>query len=453
MKVIALIDGEHHPPVVRDALALLAERDEVRGVLFLGGGEKTAGGVLDDARAHYGFELVEAESDAREALRRLAGGTGAEAVVDLSGDPVLDGSARFELAATALDLGLEYRAPGLRLTPPPLEDLEAEMPILSVIGTGKRCGKTAVAGHLARLLAERDLDPVIVSMGRGGPPEPTVVRAEDRPDAARLLEIARAGGHAASDYLEDAVLAGVTTVGCRRCGEGPAGEVFDSNFVDGVRVALTLGPGAIVLEGSGAALPPVAADRTTCVVNARRARADALSYLGPYRLMRSDLVLLAGADEMAVSQLEELRAEIARWCGEAPVIACALEPEPSEEIPPGARVAVFTTGPAEAEAALRARLAARGVEAVLISTNLAKREALARDTEQAAREGCTLFLTELKAAAVEVVAEQAERHGTRLVFLRNRPRELPGEQSLDAALLALHDRAEAGAAAAASGPK
>ena len=43
-----------------------------------------------------------------------------------------------------------------------------------------------------------------------------------------LLVRARAGQHAASDYLEDAVLAGVPTVGARRCGGGLAGTTYDS---------------------------------------------------------------------------------------------------------------------------------------------------------------------------------------------------------------------------------
>src|SRR5207253_363786 len=80
--------------------------------------------------------------------------------------------------------------------------------------------KTAVAGQLARLAAsERDV--VVVAMGRGGPAEPEP--AEAGPGPAELLERSRAGYHAASDYLEDAALAGVETIGCRRCGGGLAG--------------------------------------------------------------------------------------------------------------------------------------------------------------------------------------------------------------------------------------
>jgi cyclic 2,3-diphosphoglycerate synthase len=409
----------------------------------VGGQEKVAEAALAEPGSHFGVDVVISGADAAADLRRLADRSGAEAVVDLSGEPVLDGVRRHELAAAALDRGLEYRAGGLVLTPPPLVRLECEVPIVGVIGTSKRCGKTAVAGHFARLLSATGLEPVVVAMGRGGPPKPTLVRAEERTDRARLLEIARAGGHAASDYLEDATLAGVTTIGCRRCGEGPAGEVFDSNVVDGARLALTLEPDVVLLEGSGAALPPVAMDRTVCVVAAPTARLDALAFLGPFRLMRSQLVLLTGADELEPSELDALRVAIGRWSGDSPVVACTLEPEPAEELPPGARVALFTTAPAAAEPRIRKRLAERGVEVELYSPNLARRDALERDIELAVRQHCDLFLTELKAAAVEMVAERAEGHGARLVFLRNRPRSLGVGPELDAELLALYEQSEA----------
>ena len=88
-----------------------------------------------------------------------------------------------------------------------------------MIATGKRTGKTAVAGHWAALL--RDRDPVIVCMGRGGPAEPRLAEADT--GWTTCSRSSTDGGHGASDYLEDAVLAGVRTVGCRRVGGGFAG--------------------------------------------------------------------------------------------------------------------------------------------------------------------------------------------------------------------------------------
>ena len=77
----------------------------------------------------------------------------------------------------------------------------------------------------------------------------------------------------------------------------------------------------------------------------------------------------------------------------------SLRPEPAEPLPDGARVALFTTGAPACE----------GVEPLVASTNLARRSALAADLERAAAADCDVYLTELKAAAIEMVARQAAR--------------------------------------------
>jgi cyclic 2,3-diphosphoglycerate synthetase len=83
------------------------------------------------------------------------------------------------------------------------------------------------------------------------------------------------------------------------------------------------------------------------------------------------------------------------------------------------------------------------VEPRLLSTNLARRDDLARDVEEAVRDGCDVFLTELKAAAIEVVAEAAARAGIQVVFLRYRPVAEEGQRPLDRVLLDLVDAARA----------
>lgn len=453
MRVIVLIDGEHHPEVARAALDSLEAEHEIAAVLFAGGEEKVPAAVRADPHRHYGRDIAMPGDDVVEALRALAPGAAADALLDLSGDPVLDPHTRFALAAVALDAGLQYRAPGMVLDPPPAPAPETNgVPVIAVIGTGKRTGKTALGSHLAGLLRDAGADPVVVSMGRGGPPEPVVVRAVERPGLERLLEIARGGGHAASDYLEDAVLAGVTTVGCRRCGEGPAGETYMSNVAAGLRAALAEGPGVVVLEGSGAALPPVAAHSTLCVTTARHARAQALGHLGPLRLMRSDLLVVLGAAELAEPERRDLEAGLARWIAPAKVVACTLRPEPAEPLPAGARVACFVTAAPEVAATMRDALESRGLDIVLFSSNLALRASLERDVEAAARARCDVYLTELKAAAVDVVAESAGRSGARVVFLRNRPVADDPGLPLDDALRELLVTARARAAASAGAP-
>ena len=438
MRVLAVIDGEHHPSVARDALDRLAAEHDVAGVVLAGGGEKLSSSVVADPTRHYGREVSTGPPEA--ALRDLAGRVDPEAVVDLSGEPVLGGRARFELASLALALGLEYRAPGLELRPPPQEPLDFTGPVVAVVGTGKRTGKTAVAGHLAMLLRRRGVEPVLVAMGRGGPPQPELVTADERPSLDQLLAIARAGRHAASDYLEDAVLAEVTTVGCRRCGEGPAGEPYDDNVAAGARLAVEQRPDAILLEGSGAALPPLRADRTICITTASHADEQALSHLGPYRLLRSQAVIVTGADALAAEELRALEQAIARWCP-GPVIASTFAPEPAAPVAPGTRAALFTTAAEDRAPALARALAEPGIELAVVSTALARRDELAGDLDRAVAAGCELFLTELKAAAIEVVAERAEREGIPLTFIRNRPVALAGARDLDAVLTDVYEEA------------
>jgi cyclic 2,3-diphosphoglycerate synthetase len=447
MRVIAVIDGEHHPGVARDTLDRIASEHDLCAVLFAGGEEKVGEQIVADPVAHYGRDVTVFDSPT-QGLRELADAADPEAVIDISGEPVLDGEARFRLASVALHLGLEYRTAGFRLTPPAAERLPTPRPVIAVIGTGKRTGKTAIAGHYATLLAERGLVPVMVCMGRGGPAEPQLVRAEDRPDLAALREIVRAGGHAASDYLEDAVLTGVSCIGCRRCGEGPAGEPFASNVLEGAELALTLDPDVLLLEGSGAALPPIEADRTLCVTSAPLAERQALSHLGPYRLLRSDVVTIVGADALDKPRLAELKRALGEWCDHDRLVGCRLEPEPADAIGPDARVAVFTTAPRENERELRAALGDRDVEVRVLSTSLARRAQLERDLERAAAERCDVYLTEIKAAAIEIVAERAAEVGAELVFLRNRPVSLAGEPDLDDELLRLVEEVGAEASGA-----
>lgn len=402
-RVIALIDGEHHPAAVRDALDAL---DPV-GVVFCGGEEKVRTGVLEDPQAHYG-RPVELGPPA-DSLRRLA--PGAEAVVDLADEPVLPAAAKLRLACLALHLGLVFEGAGTRLEPPAYERLDTPARVIAVIGTGKRTGKTAVAGHLAALLRERGARPVIVSMGRGGPAEPQVAAADTSLDD--LLALSDEGRHAASDYLEDAVLACVPTVGCRRVGGGLAGAPFESNVVEGARLAASLEPGAIVLEGSGSCVPPVEADATVCIVGDRAGAFDAL---GPYRLLRADLALVTDP---------ALVPEVAAVCpGET--VAFTMRAEPAEPLPQGARVAFFSTSAARCD----------GIDPVVASSALARRAELERDLDRAAAEGCDVYLTELKAAAIDTVADRARRDGARVVFVRNRP--VGVERDLDDALVKLY---------------
>ena len=91
------------------------------------------------------------------------------------------------LASRVLAAGLRYDGADFRFEPPRYEPFA--LPSLAVIGTGKRVGKTAVTGHVARLLA-RDRDVVVVAMGRGRPGGAGARRAA-QPTLGALLALSR----------------------------------------------------------------------------------------------------------------------------------------------------------------------------------------------------------------------------------------------------------------------
>jgi len=360
MRAVALIDGEHYAPVVRDALRALPY--EWVGAIMVGGTEKLRKG------ADYGVPLVDGFGEA-------------EVVVDLSDEPVLGPAERMRWASRALAAGLPYIGADFRFDPPLFAPFE--LPSIAVIGTGKRVGKTAVTAHLARLLA-RDREVVVVAMGRGGPREPELVATP--PTVEDLVALSRAGRHAASDHLEIAALSGVPTIGCRRAGGGLAGAVFTSNVIEGARLAAELKPDVVIFDGSGAAIPPVDVDRRVLVVGRDQ---DADRYLNTYRRLISDIVI-------ENAQLR-LRA------------TAPLE----------GRVAVFTAGATD--------VSHLDADVLHVSTNLADRELLRHDLVDA-----DTYLLELKAAAIDVVAEHALAHGIRVVLAAN---DLVGD--FDKQLLAL----------------
>jgi cyclic 2,3-diphosphoglycerate synthetase len=280
------------------------------------------------------------------------------------------------------------------------------------VGTGKRVGKTALTGHLARLLSTRRRV-VVVAMGRGGPAEPEVVSVQPTVDA--LVALSREGRHAASDHLETAALVGVETIGCRRCGGGLAGAVFSSNVDAGARIAVALAPDLVLFDGSGAALPPIATDRTVLAVAGHQDPAVAAGYLNAFRLRRADLVVVTMAE--ASSGWERVR-DAARTVvsSEVDVLATVLRPRPLVDVS-GRVVAYFCTAPPAAHAVLSAHLAdVHGAEIVHVSGNLADRNALRDELE---RVHADVFLVELKAAAVDVVAEFGLARGVDVVLAAN----------------------------------
>lgn len=420
---MVLVDGEHYPPVVRAALQDLTTRG-IRPLvaLFLGGTEKVARhGALVDVGVP--IEWVPRTGEAHrlgDALTGLLQRRRPDVVVDLSGEPVVDARQRLRLASYALAAGVAYEGPDFAFTPPPRPRV-ARRPSIAVVGTGKRTGKTAVTGEVARRLREAGRTPVVVAMGRGGPAEPVVVAAGADVGPERLLAVADAGGHAASDFYEDALTTGAATVGARRCGDGLAGAVGSSNVAAAVRAADDLPGDVTLLEGSGAAIPPVHADATVVVVPAHADVEMVGGYLGAYRLLLADLAVVTMAEPPRASphQVEAILTVLRSTSRSIPVVRTVFRPLPLGSIA-GATVFFATTAPEPVLPSLIRYLQERfACEVVATSSHLADRDTLR--AELAAAGAFDVLLVELKAAAVDTAARTAAQLGARVVFCDNRP--------------------------------
>ncbi|MGH9284001.1 MAG: 2,3-diphosphoglycerate synthetase, partial [Acidimicrobiales bacterium] len=90
-RILVLVDGEHYPPVVADAVAAVGRRfpgATVAGAALLGGTEKV-GATWPD----IGVRVVTGDSPDQALLAGLAA-VDPDLVVDLSDEPVLDARTR-----------------------------------------------------------------------------------------------------------------------------------------------------------------------------------------------------------------------------------------------------------------------------------------------------------------------------------------------------------------------
>ena len=435
MRALFLIDGEHYPPVVLDAMRSVQEAMDATGVAaaFLGGTEKLKEGT------DYGLPLVHGD-DPVSAVALALSEHEVDVVVDLSDEPVVGYRERMRIASHTLAAGARYVGSDFELRPPELRDVSTK-PSLAVVGTGKRVGKTAVSGYLARLLAREGFDPGVVSMGRGGPPRPEVIEGHKlEVGSGYLLEALERGAHAASDYYETAALSRVTTVGCRRCGGGFAGEPFVSNVLEGAEIANGLDTGVTLFDGSGAAMPPVAVDARVLVAGAHQDPEYVVGYLGAYRVMISDLVLLTMSEEPMADEarVRDLVRRIGEIRPDLPVVPTVFRPRPVGDVS-GKRLAYVSTAPETVLGKLARHLEeGYGCEVVAASGNLSNRRRLAEDLDR--MPPVEAYLTEIKAAAVDVVTRRGAEEGRPVLYCDNDP---VGE-GLDAGLLALARRAAGG---------
>lgn len=414
-RAVVLVDGEHYPPVVRDAVASLPQ--EVVGALLVGGTEKLRGERVD-----YGVPILQMSIEAALAQ------TGATTVVDLSDVPVLSAEDRLRLANRIIACGATYEGADFSFRPPTL--IPFSQSSISVVGTGKRVGKTAFVTYAASHLGQtRNI--MVVSMGRGGPDNPDLITYQ--PDVADLLKRSRSGQHAASDYLEHAALANIPSVGCRRCGGGLAGSVNFSNVVEGAKLAASHNPDMVIFDGSGTAIPPVATTRRILVVSALQSSDVITDYLNPYRLLTADLVILTMAEHgLPYREFVDLIQKIRK----IPVIPVRLRPHPLQSIADRS-IAFFSTAPRSCMSSSIDHLHSMyRTHIVHVSENLARRDLLVRELEGVKADA---LLVELKAAAIDTVAEYGATHNIPVILCGHDVLGVPGYSLPDDALSYLAD--------------
>ena len=179
----------------------------------------------------------------------------------------------------------------------------------------------------------------------------------------------------------------------------------------------------MIFDGSGAALPPIATDARVAVVGGHQDPRVVTGYLNAYRLLLADLVLVTMAE--TGSGWEHVRDAVLEVTRPAVrVVPTVLRPRPQRDIR-GRSTAFFSTAPGAAHATIAAHLAdEHGADVVHVSGNLADRSALRAEL---AGVEADVYLVELKAAAIDVVAEHAlavggESCSRRTTWLRSQRR-------------------------------
>lgn len=425
-KTLCLVDGEHYLPVTKEAIDILnnLEHIDITAAVFIGGTEK----LRDDTEDSYSEKLgvpVQFAKDKDipydlivEMIRKYD----IDIVMDLSDEPILDYPKRFNIACKVLNEGITYKGPDFEFEPHSEYDI-MEKPSITILGTGKRIGKTAVSGFVSRLIDKNGYEPCVIAMGRGGPAEPEIVHGEELEISAEfLLEQSQKGVHAASDHWEDALMSRILTIGCRRCGGGMAGEVFMTNMKKGAKLANEVESKFAIFEGSGAAIPPIKTNKKIVLIGANQPTANLTTYFGPYRIGLGDLVVLTMCEEPMTSseKIKEIEEFVAEINPEATVISTVFRPKPLADIS-GKKVLFATTAPEEVKDKLVSYLEENyNCEVVGTTAHLSNRPLLKEDMAKY-MDKADIMLTELKAAAVDVATKDAIEAGLEVVYCDNIP--------------------------------
>ena len=152
IKTLCLVDGEHYLPVTQEAIDTLnnLEHIDITAVVFIGGTEK----LRDDSEESYSevlgvpVQFAKDKDIPYDIIVDMIREYDIDTVMDLSDEPILDYPKRFKIACKVLNEGITYQGPDFKFEPHSEYDV-MKKPSITILGTGKRIGKTAVSGFVS----------------------------------------------------------------------------------------------------------------------------------------------------------------------------------------------------------------------------------------------------------------------------------------------------------------
>jgi cyclic 2,3-diphosphoglycerate synthetase len=421
LSTACLVDGEHYLSNLKESIKTLTKDYDIRYLIFIGGTEKI--GTPADVERELPYKVLFASKKNKpdcEKIGEILKDNPVDLVLDLSDEPIMDYMTRFEVACHVLYQGVNYRGADFEFDALHFKKIFSK-PSVSIWGSGKRVGKTAIGGMVGRVFKAMNLKPAIITLSRGGPNQPIIVRGDQiKIDLKYLLGIDAQGMHASSDCFEDALTAQVATFGCRRCGGGFAGKAVVTVLDKGARMAEKSSfVKSIILEGSGATVPEIKTDKVILVIDVTQPMEILWGYMTPLRILYADLVILNMCEDFLVSQskIDHLIRRIHSINPKARVATTVLRPRPLQSIK-GKKVFFTSTAPDEALSFLKGYLEKQyGCTVKGMSNHLSVRPLLIQ--EMKAMKGVDLVLTELKAASIAVAAKEAKKMGLTTVLMDN----------------------------------
>ena len=202
-----------------------------------------------------------------------------------------------------------------------------------------------------------------------------------------------------------------------------SGQTFVSNVDRGAALSEQIDADIVVFEGSGSSIPSVHTDARILVVGANQPVEYIRSYLGPYRVLTSDLIILTMceppiADQDKVDGMVDAIRKVNPGCT---VVKTIFRPRPIGHIT-GKKIVLALTAPQAMTGAISTHLEKTyGCVVQGVSTHLSNRPLLREDLARFEQLKPDAVVSELKAAAVDVVTAWAVDKGFEVVYIDNEP--------------------------------